>query len=437
MLAVSFFAVIFSSLVWLIYAFRFISDSLAGISFFDAGIANILLYALLVCAPIFLIWSVFGYANQYINNRNVNMQLRKLLAQMKKNQDYSDLLARVLIESEGHIKDGFVLSKFDLLIADMNELLSEIIRGCKIASPEQIENLWSRVQNGGKWAFGKVLIEVNNTQPNFKKKVFEKASFDNILAGTILEFCARYQSVVKMLEKHDSDKVFLTMIENGIMGKVFSILAPVADELRRGREAALSLDEDEPEEELRPIAQPLKLKAPRPLKEPLRAPRPHPADDEEIIEKKSFFSKIVSLKRPKSAVPVEPVLRTERDPFSIALEKSFGDEAPWLSEEPRLSLPEEPDIEDDEPIPAPQIEPAAVEEPALSEEPAIDESEIMTDTQKTLDNLKKEWAEMDAAGVSPFAAKADSENSSKEEDEDIFAYPFGSWTDEKNYQKKS
>lgn len=437
MLAVSFFAVIFSSLVWLIYAFRFIGDSLAGISFFDAGIANILLYALLVCAPIFLIWSVFGHANQYINNRNVNMQLRKLLAQMKKNQDYSDLLARVLIESEGHIKDGFVLSKFDLLIADMNELLSEIIRGCKIASPEQIENLWSRVQNGGKWAFGKVLIEVNNTQPNFKKKVFEKASFDNILAGTILEFCARYQSVVKMLEKHDSDKVFLTMIENGVMGKVFSILAPVADELRRGREAALSLDEDEPEEEFRPIAQPLKLKAPHPLKEPLRAPRPQPADDEEIIEKKSFFSKIVSLKRAKSAVPVEPVLRTERDPFSIALEKSFGDEAPRLSEEPRLSLPEEPDIEDDEPIPAPQIEPAAVEEAALSEEPAIEESAIMTDTQKTLDNLKKEWAEMDAAGVSPFAAKADGENSSKEEDEDIFAYPFGSWTDEKNYQKKS
>ena len=191
MLAASFFVVIFSSLVWLIYAIRFINDSLAGISFFDAGIANILLYVLLLCAPIFLIWSVFGYANQYINNRNVNLQLRKLLSQMKKNQDYSDLLARVLIESEAHIRDGFVLSKFDLLIADMNELLSEIIRNCKIASAEQIENLWNRVQNGGKWAFGKVLIEVNNSQPNFKKKVFEKAAFDNILAGTLISLSRR------------------------------------------------------------------------------------------------------------------------------------------------------------------------------------------------------------------------------------------------------
>lgn len=437
MLAVSFFAIIFSSLVWLIYAIRFIKDSLAGISFFDAGIANILLYALLVCAPIYLIWSIFGFANQYINNRNVNLQLRKLLAQMKKNQDYSDLLARVLIESEGHIKDGFMLSKFDLLLADMNELLSEIIRSCKIASAEQIENLWSRVQNGGKWAFGKVLIEVNNTQPNFKKKVFEKAAFDNILAGTILEFCARYQSVVKMLEKHDNDKVFLTMIENGVMGKVFSILAPVADELRRGREAALSLAEPAPEEELRPIKKPLKFKAPLPLKEPLRAQRPQPSEDEEIIEKKSFFSKIVSLKRAKGAAPAEPILRKERDPFSIALEKSFGSDEPQLPQEPRLSLPEEPDTEEPQPLPAPQIEPADTEEAGADKGNA----ELLTDTQKTLDSLKKEWAEMDAAGTSPFSSKTDSENEEKEkekekEDEDIFTYPFGSWTDENNYQKK-
>ena len=168
MLAFAFFTLIFSSLLWLIYAIRFINDSLAGISFFDAGIANIMLYTLLVCLPIFLMWAVFGFVNQYLNNKNVNLQLRKLLSQMKKNQDYSDLLARVLIETEQHINDGFVLTKFDLLIADMNELLSEIIRGCKLASAEQIENLWNKVQNGGKWSFGKVIIEVHNSQPNFQ-----------------------------------------------------------------------------------------------------------------------------------------------------------------------------------------------------------------------------------------------------------------------------
>lgn len=427
MLAVSFFTVIFSSLVWLIYAIRFIQDSLAGISFFDAGIANILLYALLVCAPIFLIWSVFGYVNQYFNNRNVNLQLRKLLSQMKKNQDYSDLLARVLIESEGHLRDGFVLSKFDLLIADMNELLSEIIRNCKIASAEQIENLWSRVQNGGKWAFGKVLIEVNNAQPNFKKKVFEKASFDNILAGTIMEFCARYLSVVKMLEKHDSDKIFLNMIENGVMGKVFSILAPVSDELRRGREAALAFDDEE--EAPRPIKKPMKIKAPRPAPEPLRATRVYPEaenseEEEDESPKKSFLSKFAPFKLARSKPAAEPSFEQERDPFSLALEKSFGDEddAPQLPEAPRLMPVEEDEAE----IPAPRIE---IPEPEAAPEG------LMTDTQKTLDNLKKEWAELDNFEVSPFAQKK-ADESPEETDDENFAYPFGSWTDEKNYQKR-
>lgn len=431
MLAASFFVVIFSSLVWLIYAIRFINDSLAGISFFDAGIANILLYVLLLCAPIFLIWSVFGYANQYINNRNVNLQLRKLLSQMKKNQDYSDLLARVLIESEAHIRDGFVLSKFDLLIADMNELLSEIIRNCKIASAEQIENLWNRVQNGGKWAFGKVLIEVNNSQPNFKKKVFEKAAFDNILAGTILEFCARYQSVVKMLEKHDNDKVFLTMIENGIMGKVFSILAPVADELRRGREAALSLTEDISEqEELRPIKKPLKNKISHPIKQPLDTLWNRSNNEEDTTEKKSFFSKIVSIRRPKNSVLAKSFPKIEKDPFSIALEKSFGEEETILPQEPHISLPDESDIKDVMSLSALQKE-TAEDDVALVE----DNKPMITDTQKTLDNLKKEWAEMETSETSPIVSQT--ENNDDKEDEDIFTYPFGNWTDEKNYQKRS
>ena len=431
MLAASFFVVIFSSLVWLIYAIRFINDSLAGISFFDAGIANILLYVLLLCAPIFLIWSVFGYANQYINNRNVNLQLRKLLSQMKKNQDYSDLLARVLIESEAHIRDGFVLSKFDLLIADMNELLSEIIRNCKIASAEQIENLWNRVQNGGKWAFGKVLIEVNNSQPNFKKKVFEKAAFDNILAGTILEFCARYQSVVKMLEKHDNDKVFLTMIENGIMGKVFSILAPVADELRRGREAALSLAEDISEqEELRPIKKPLKNKISHPTKQPLDTLWNRSNNEEDTTEKKSFFSKIVSIRRPQNSVLAKSFPKIEKDPFSIALEKSFGEEETILPQEPHISLPDESDIKDVISLSALQKE-TAEDDVALVE----DNKPMITDTQKTLDNLKKEWAEMETSETSPIVSQT--ENNDDKEDEDIFTYPFGNWTDEKNYQKRS
>lgn len=418
MLALAFFTLIFSSLLWLIYAIRFIGDSLAGISFFDAGIANILLYALLVCMPIFLIWAVFGYINQYLNNKSTALQLRKLMAQMKKNQDYSDLLARVLIETEQHINDGFVLSKFDLLIADMNELLSEIIKGCKLASPEQIEGLWAKVQNGGKWSFGKVIIEINNSQPNFKKRVLNKAGYDLVLGGTIMEFCARYQAVVKMLENHDKDKLFLDMIETGVMGKVYSILAPVASEIQHGRENGgnfrARIIEPQTETELPEI----KVTTPETAiidKE----------DDEGNNKSSSFLKKINIFNRKDRQDGSDTVSESERDPFSIALERSFSDNEP---EAPRLSISPDEDFAVKEQ--APQISLPKEDDEENKFEPKFEIE--LTDTQKTLDGLKKEWAEN--RQTQEYSDKKTAATDT-DIDEENLAYPFGSWADEQNYKK--
>ena len=145
MLAFCFFSLVFSSLLWLIFSVRYVFESLHGLPFFDAGVVSIISYVVIVCLPIFLIWLIFSFISQYLNGKAVNLRLQKLFEQVKRNQEYSDLLSRVLIEAEQQIKDGFMLNKFDLLLADMNELLAEIIRCCNIASAEQIEHLWNKV----------------------------------------------------------------------------------------------------------------------------------------------------------------------------------------------------------------------------------------------------------------------------------------------------
>ena len=65
MLTFSLVAAVFSSLVWLAYALRFVIDSLSGMSFFDAGILNVLLYVLFVSLPILLIWIIFAFSMVY------------------------------------------------------------------------------------------------------------------------------------------------------------------------------------------------------------------------------------------------------------------------------------------------------------------------------------------------------------------------------------
>ena len=228
MLAFVFFALIFSSFLWLFFSFSFVIDSLSGISFFDAGIANIILYTLLICLPIFLLWAVFGYINQYLQTQKINRQLHKLWGQMKKNQDYSDLIARALIEAKQNVTDGFMLGRLDLLISELNEILSEIIGCGNLVSPDKIDSLWLKTKNGGKWSFGKTIIETNNRQPDFKNIMINLSASNSVLSGSIMEFCARYNSIISLLENHDKNKLFLDILETGVMGKVYSILSPIS-----------------------------------------------------------------------------------------------------------------------------------------------------------------------------------------------------------------
>lgn len=443
MLAVAFFTLIFSTILWLLYAVSFVNETLAGTSFAAAGMVNMLIYVVFITLPILIMWMVFGYINQYVHNRRAGQSFYLLFQQMKKNQDYADLIARALIESEQQIKDGFVLSKFDLLIADMNELLAEIIYDCSMASNEQIERLWNKVQNGGKWAFGKVIVEINQNQPNFQMRVYEKASQDMVLAGTIMEFCARYLSLISLLEKHDREKTFLNIVETGIFGKVFSIFAPVSDEIRRNRENKNSFHSkvQAPKAEEKTI----RTEAPRAAATPQVLSTPPlsvtiPEEDEAFEEEKlrkpqisSIINKFGIFKKKEAPVYHEEPLT--KDPFSIALERSFGDSEP---EEPHfeIGIPES-----DEPVFESAKAPAAVapqiEEKQLEPEVRLNPVEEliaaqefeMADTQKAISDLKKDW-QYDTSS----ASRVETPKQEPEPEENL-AYPFGGWIDENKYNR--
>ena len=383
MLAVVLFGVIFTTGIWIAYALHYITNSLSGISFLDAGLTNVLLYVLFVCLPIFILWSVFGYVSQFLYNRTYSRQLFRLFSQQKKTMDYSDLLARIMLETEQNIKSAFMLNRFDLLVADMNELLSEFLQRERLVSSEQIEHLWIKVQNGGKWSFGKVLIENYNRQPSFQKRIFSDAMSDSILSGTIMEFCARYQTLLSILEKHDKEKIFLNIIETGVFGKVFAILAPLADELRRSKDSISSIETKTQS----------KFFASAKTEESLKK-----------SEKKSFFERLKSSKESK------PVQKQEKDAFSLALERSFGEDEIKEKNEPMFDSREE------------TISSSPQRQLSISTEETEFSTEV-TDTQKALDSLKEEWKEM-----------GDSSDKKEQNDEEL-TYPFGGWTDADNYQK--
>lgn len=432
MLALAFFVSVFSTVTWLIYAFLFVSEKLSGIplnalSLFDASI-----YAAFMILPVFVLWSIFGYINQYTTNRHILSNMLSLFKQMKKNMDYTDLVARIMLEAEQEIKDGFILNKFDIFIADMNELLAEIIRRTGIASTEQIESLWAKVQNGGKWSFGKVLIEVSQNQEDFQMRVFNRAQQDIVLAGSILEFTARYQSLVNLLEKHDKEHVFLNLIETGVFGKVYSIMEPVAVEVQKAKDA-------KPTERVKPNFPKIEQETVGFFQKEESSENLFANKDEIAPTSKSasLMSKFKLFRKksdnaPQNAEEEDDDTTTTRDPFTMALERSFGnnDKIEPTKEEPKFTS-----------------NTFSYTEKESANEPWHDDKQLdiedftghvnnietpkakdFLETNKTLKSLRQEWEKMKASEQAAQTEK-------KAVNGDNVVYPFSSWVDEVGSKK--
>lgn len=234
MLTLAFFISAFVSTSWLIYAIMYINDHLDGAQFSSLPLQESTEYIALVLLPILIMWMIFGYVHQFFATKFISRKTFKLLQQMKKNQDYADLMVRIMIDAEHEIKDGFILNKFDLFISDMNELLADLLIRCNLVSSGQLESLWNKVLHGERWSIAKILISNSPTGYSISEKIYEYAKRDTIIAGTLLEFCARYQMLVSLMEKHDQDGVFLNIIQTGVMGKAYSILAPVSEQIQYG-----------------------------------------------------------------------------------------------------------------------------------------------------------------------------------------------------------
>ncbi len=495
MLAFAFFAAVFSTLTWLIYIVMYINDKLGGASFAQLGLLDLSLYVAIAVFPILILWMIFGYINQYLSFAHISQNSKILYQQLKKNLDYTDLIARILLEAEQEVKNSFILNKFELFIADMNELLAETIQRGALASSEQVDRLWHKVKDGAKWAFGKVIIEVSANQPNFAPRLVAKAQNDSVLGGTILEFCARYQNLLNILEKHDKEKVFLSVIETGVYGKVYSILAPLGEQIRRAR---IDLSEEssikvhpapriEPER-IEPMSEEKSLDIASSSESPLRQVSSSSLENVQQNANANFVSeahkKIKNIFNPfrsrnffaKNTIE-EDITDNEsedKDPFSMALERSFGfpnedDEKSEPQFENYTSETSEPDefkvyrfsdTKEDEGMPALNIQSKEESEKTKtsisSESPFVrtslsrfDEDGIgFTNTQKALNSLKKEWQEMKSASEPKLSRPApdflrrepvisDPQRSQKSPiKDDDYAYPFGGWSDADNYSQK-
>lgn len=406
---------VLSSLSWAAYAILYVHGQLAGADLSSLSAEGLALYIGIVVVPVWALWQIFGFISRYFQDTKSNLRLTQLFNQMKKNQDYTDLVVRVMLDAEHEIKDGFVINKFDIFVADMNELLADIVQRCNAASSMQLEQLWTRVKNGERWTIGKTLIEAAKNYDDFGNYLAEKARKDSVFKGTLLEFCARYQNLSALLEKHDRDRVFITIIETGVMGKVYSILAPAAD----------ALDNTASEQMLPPETEDKAFEV-----SPNILTMEEPKNEEESV---SFFERLNPFKKKKRAETEMPEAEQQSDEaFFTALQKSMNspedthknyrqssEDVEETQKEPRLSSRQERLFE--------------VEEQTKQEETQVFEADA-GDTRF----FNVESSVMPVSSVNEYKEnnlKSEKSEKAVNSESDDFAYPFGGWMNAENYKK--
>lgn len=458
MLLFCFFITVFASASWLIYALMFVSSKLAESRLWEQSPEQMLLMLSVVFLPILIIWIVFGFINQFITNRGMNIKQNELLNQLQKNQDYTDLVVRVMLDAEHEIKDGFVLNKFDLFVSDMNESLSEIIQRCNIASSAQLEQLWQRVKRGERWVLGKAILDAGKSQSTFNAWVAEKINRDKVFRGTMLEFCSRYQNLLQLLEKHDRDKIFLRIIETGVFGKVYSIIAPLSEGI--SGLSATPADKAPQSQTTHDYSSVLKIatmEEPKASETIINVDKNDNEDENTAVPapKRSLFSRLNPFGNKEEYEEDDD--EHEQDPFFRALHNSFQSDDSLVADkvsnsfkENTLSLDSVSEIKDEPSLSSPSMTSEIA--PSLSSA-ADDSAERRTPTfggtRSTLDNLrssnnsfsfstdlnatKENSVFQNKTTEKPLTATADTPQKTEEKEEDL-AYPFGGWTDEDNYR---
>lgn len=228
MLNISFFIAAFSSIFWFIFSLRYtnITATLSGNN------AEALYQAVTIMLfPIALVWIVFAIIKGFYAERRSLARLNTILDTIHKNTESTASLCTMLLGAEAEIKNGFIVNEFDILISDTNEVLADIIKRSNSISSTQMEHLWTRTAGGERWLIAKTFIETHSFQSGFTNHLLQKAKKDSLLKGSILEFQTRYQGLKSLLETNDKQRLFYNMVEYGALGKVYSLLNPIAQEL--------------------------------------------------------------------------------------------------------------------------------------------------------------------------------------------------------------
>ncbi len=432
----SFFAAVLISVLWLAGVVFWASAKLADVAISALALNEIAVYGLIMLLPVFMIWFLWAMFYGFCQQLSLQKQIAKLSLQINKNQEYTDVIAQNIIKGAQQHSHAFALGKIEMYIRETNEILADILQRYHLLNEKNMIKIWETVKLGNHWGFARAFIDLRNSIPDFEEKITSAARKEKLLSGSLTEFCARYTKLLHLLKEHDEENIIQEVIETGVYGRVFTMFAPIVQKLQEIPEedtknaveeivsepVVLKEEEcffkedfvekvDEKTETSQPLAEEkeenkmpeIKIEKPEEMPEFISTAKElKAAKKEKKNNKKSFWNKFL-----KENEKEEEEDDSQIDPLSLALRRSFGAEEKPRNPEP---VPEESSKQEDN-IQIPVVVEAKEEE---NEDNLPENNETtrfaFANTDETLKNLQKEWAEMQKTDSTSSNSEAEKQN---------------------------
>ena len=186
MLTFSFFTAVFLTISWLMYIGTYIVSRLGGVSPAALGLTDLAVYTALAVVPLFVIWMTWNGFYRFRHEKNLQKQFKNIEAQFKQNQEFFEIVARMLWQGQQNRQNHFVLERTELFVSELNGLLADMLQRYNFISDSEAAKLWSTAEKGNKWGFAKALISLQNGSVDFENRLYRAAVRENLLRGSLL-----------------------------------------------------------------------------------------------------------------------------------------------------------------------------------------------------------------------------------------------------------
>ncbi len=146
MLTFSFFTAVFLTISWLMYIGSYLYSRLNGISPAALGLTDLAVYTALAVAPLFVIWGIWSSVYRFRREKNQQKQFKMIEAQFKQNQEFLEIVARLLYQGQQSRHGQFILSQTELFVNELNGLIADMLQRYNFISDSEAARLWTTAE---------------------------------------------------------------------------------------------------------------------------------------------------------------------------------------------------------------------------------------------------------------------------------------------------